>query len=140
MSVRRAQDEIDAPEFAEWMAYAKIEPFGPEREDQRAGVIAALIANVNRDSKSKPEPFTVEEFFPRYEDLFADLEGQSKGPEPATLESKLTAWAAVMTAANTKENRGHSDKASKDRGHGRAKRVAGRGRGGTQDTEGPPAV
>ena len=52
------------------MAYATLEPFGPIREDQRAGVIAAMIANVNRDTSEHPEPFTVEEFLPR---LHGDL-------------------------------------------------------------------
>lgn len=30
------------------MAYDQLEPFGEERADERAGVVAALIANVNR--------------------------------------------------------------------------------------------
>ena len=133
MSVRRALAEIDSAEFAEWMAYSQIEPFGPEREDQRFGVLAALIANVNRDSKTKPEPFTVDEFFPRYEDLLAQLNPADAGPPPDKLQSKLTAWAAVMSKANAKERSGDSDKTTEARGHGRSERVARRGRGGTQE-------
>lgn len=42
-----------------------INPFlGPERGDLRAGIIASLIANVNRDAKKKPQPFTPVDFMP----------------------------------------------------------------------------
>jgi hypothetical protein len=46
------------------MAYASIEPFGEERADVRAGIIASVIANVNRDRKKRPEPFSVQDFMP----------------------------------------------------------------------------
>lgn len=35
------------------MAYARLEPFGALREDMRAGVIAATIANVHSGKKGK---------------------------------------------------------------------------------------
>jgi len=48
-------------EFAEWMAYASVEPFGPQQEEYRAGVLAACMVNPHR-KRSKPiEPH---EFFP----------------------------------------------------------------------------
>ena len=81
------------------MAYATIEPFGPVRDDQRSGVIAAMIANVNRDTSEHPEPFTVEEFLPRYE-------GESvKAPLPDEdrLKNKLTAWAVAMSENQSQE-------------------------------------
>jgi hypothetical protein len=95
MSVSRAQREISSPEFTEWMAYSIWEPFGPEREDQRAGMIAALIANVNRDSSKRSEPYDVEDFFPRYGEQV-----QAEAATPVDLESKLMAWAAKVNAAN----------------------------------------
>ena len=100
MSVKRAQREIDSQEFAEWMAYSNWEPFGPEREDQRAGMIAALTANVNRDPAKRPEPYDVEDFFPRYDT--AERKAAAQVQEAPNLESKLTAWAAAMAAANQK--------------------------------------
>lgn len=48
MSVRRAQQEIDAREFAEWLAYYQSDPFGFERQDLGWGTVAATIANVFR--------------------------------------------------------------------------------------------
>ncbi len=35
-------------ELAEWQAFARLEPFGPRREDVRAGTIAATVYNMNR--------------------------------------------------------------------------------------------
>ena len=92
MSVRRAQAEIDAHEFAEWMAYMTLEPFGPNRDDLRAGTVAAMIANVNRDSRKRSEPFVPGDFFPE----IAEKVTEAEAPAPATLESKLTAWARSM--------------------------------------------
>lgn len=62
MSVARAQQEIDAPEFAEWLAYYSIEPFGEERGDLRAGIVAAQIANAFRGKNQRP--FKAIEFMP----------------------------------------------------------------------------
>lgn len=103
MSVKRCMREIDSQEFAEWMAYSLYEPFGPEREDQRAGMVAALIANVNRDEKKRSEPYDVEDFFPRYETLMETVEAAQ---EPVDLEAKIMAWAARMNAADAASKAG----------------------------------
>ncbi len=69
-------DGMTAREAAEWMAYAEVEPFGPPREDQRAGQVAAAVANVHR-GKSR-EPFTPSDFLPTRETIEAPRE---KTPE-----------------------------------------------------------
>lgn len=46
MSVKRAQQEIDAVEYTEWLAYHKLNPFGEQRADLRAGIIASVVASV----------------------------------------------------------------------------------------------
>lgn len=46
------------------MAYAAIEPWGEEQANWRAGLITSTIANVHRDSRKKPQPFTPEDFMP----------------------------------------------------------------------------
>lgn len=56
---------MDAREFAEWIAYDQIEPFGGTRDDQRAGVIASAIVNQHRKKGSKPVEWF--KFFPPYE-------------------------------------------------------------------------
>ena len=95
MSVKRAMREIDSREFAEWLAYSNLEPFGPEREDQRAGMIAAIIANVNRDPAKRPEPYDVEDFFARW-DTAERKAAEATVKETPDLKSKLTAWAMKM--------------------------------------------
>jgi hypothetical protein len=64
MSVRQAQAEIDSQEFAEWMAYDRVQPFGPERADMGPAQLCALFANVNRKQGSRP--FKVADFMPDF--------------------------------------------------------------------------
>jgi hypothetical protein len=88
MSVRRAQHEIDSTEFTEWMAYYRLEPWGDAVADLRHGVLSSLIANANRDSKSRPQPFSPEDFIywtaddrddvPESSILFDDPESQTE--------------------------------------------------------------
>ncbi len=54
--------EISWDEFLEWIEYASLEPFDETRADYRAASICALIANVNRDRRSRPSPFQVSDF------------------------------------------------------------------------------
>lgn len=66
------------------MAYAELEPFGPDAEAWRAGVIASTIANVYRDSKKRAQPFTAQDFMPA---------------EPLTAEEQAAALQARISAA-----------------------------------------
>lgn len=43
MSVRRAKAEITRREFVEWVEFEKQEPTGPERDDVRIGMLAAIV-------------------------------------------------------------------------------------------------
>jgi len=95
MSVRRAQQEIDSREFAEWLAFMELEPFGPARDDLRAGTLAALIANVNRDPH-RHGPFEPADFFAELKVEDAPAAGL---PDDDSLEAKLLAWAARSNAA-----------------------------------------
>lgn len=54
MSVARCMREVDSAEFSEWIAYYHLEPFGDERADLRAAIIAHTNASVMRGKKSKP--------------------------------------------------------------------------------------
>lgn len=72
MSVREAQQRVDSHEFAEWMAYDRLEPFGPKRDDMRSAIIASILANVYRDKKRKPSPFTVEDFMPDFDEEYME--------------------------------------------------------------------
>jgi hypothetical protein len=46
------------------MAYDRVEPFGEERGDLRAGIVAATVANANRGKNSKP--YAPGDFMPKF--------------------------------------------------------------------------
>lgn len=66
MSVCRAQQEIDSAEFAEWIAYDRMDPYGPERLDLHAGIVASTIASVNA---GKGQTFRPSDFMPNFNKL-----------------------------------------------------------------------
>lgn len=98
MPVVEAQARISSAEFAEWMAYAQLEPFGQGREDTRAGVIASLIANANRDTDKRSTPFGPEDFFPNLG------EGAAPAQQEQTPEEQL-AIMQMITDAMSRGNR-----------------------------------
>ena len=53
--------EVSSRVVAEWQAFYGLEPWGPQREDQRAGTIAATVFNVNR---GKARALSAADFFP----------------------------------------------------------------------------
>lgn len=61
MSVRRCQQEVDSAEFAEWIAYYDLEPFGYDRHDVGHAIVASTIANVFSKRRHK-----VVDFMPAY--------------------------------------------------------------------------
>ena len=51
---------ISERELAEWIAYYGLEPWGEERADLRAGIVASTVANTNRGGNNrahKPSDF-----------------------------------------------------------------------------------
>jgi len=48
MSVRRLLAEVDSRELAEWQAFDRLDPIGQDRDDWRAGIVAATVANRSR--------------------------------------------------------------------------------------------
>lgn len=105
--MRDLQQEIDAHEFAEWMAFDRICPFGDERADLRAGIIASTIANCAAFGKKRtfkpsdfmPEfdrkPKTLDELEARFK-LFVGLHNENvrrkvKNTAPGTNGTEVTA-------------------------------------------------
>ena len=67
MTVRELLARIDSLELAEWMQFYGASPFGDERNDLHAGIIAATIANVN---SSKGRAFQPQDFMPYKQDSY----------------------------------------------------------------------
>ena len=61
MTVRELLARVDSLELAEWMQFYGESPFGDERNDLQAGIIAATIANVN---SGKGKAFQPIDFMP----------------------------------------------------------------------------
>lgn len=62
-----------------------------ERADFHAGLVASVIANVNRDPKKRPDPFTAADFMP------------NKAPKP---KKKPTTDPLALATAITRANKG----------------------------------
>ena len=69
--MRQLLETIDSAELTEWLAYDQIEPFGPQREDLRTGLVCSTVANFSMSPPKKPHK-------PSDYMLFADSRGASK--------------------------------------------------------------
>jgi len=78
---------LTARQLEEWIEYADLEPFGEERADLRAGMVAAVVANVYRDPKARPKPYRPIDFMPLV----------NEQPKARTPEEQLSV-ARMMTA------------------------------------------
>lgn len=87
MTVGELLSRISSRELSEWMEYAKLEPFGEERADLRAGIVAATVANAHR--KRGARALRPADFMPRWE---------AEQGRPQTPEEQI-GLAAMITAA-----------------------------------------
>lgn len=62
------------------------------RMDGRFGVVASIIANVNRDSKQRPSPYRPSDFFTSLADAPV---AASSGPSDEAIMAGLMGWAAL---------------------------------------------
>lgn len=92
MTVRELLARIDSQELSEWQIFFGLEPWGTEVEDWRAGMVAAIIANVNRDEKKQKKPFEPKDFMPKRE------QEPEKEQTPEEQKRILEMWSAVIGA------------------------------------------
>ena len=79
---------MSSREFTEWLAYARLEPFGSVADDQRMAQLLALIANVNRDPSRRRRPYTPDDFLPQ--------RGPRSEPDPDVLRPRIDAAMAAF--------------------------------------------
>lgn len=77
MTVGELLARISSRELSEWIEYAKMEPFGEERADLRAGIIASTFANLYR--KKGKKPLQPQDFMPKFGTATGATE---EGPAP----------------------------------------------------------
>lgn len=54
MTVSELLARVSSRELSEWMAYYSIEPFGAERDNLHAGIIASATVNLWRNADEEP--------------------------------------------------------------------------------------
>lgn len=86
---------IGSRELAEWQAFFGLRgPTGDQRADLRAGVVASVVANANRDPKRRRRPFAPRDFMPR----FGEDEPEAKAPQAQPWRQQL-AMVELLNAA-----------------------------------------
>lgn len=63
-TVAEAMQRCDVSEFREWMAFYSLDPWGGERGDMRAGIVAAAVVNMQRASSSPA--VNASDFMPKF--------------------------------------------------------------------------
>ena len=64
MTVADLSERLSEEELTYWMAYNLISPFGDFRQDVAGAQICAVLANINRDKKKRPNPYEIRDFLP----------------------------------------------------------------------------
>lgn len=97
-SVQECQRHVSSREFAEWMAYDRLDPIGPERQDVMLAQIAWLLAETNRNKKKQKKAFKVTDFLP-------DWGTGRKQKEPAwkVMKDKMALLTALFNSGKDEE-------------------------------------
>jgi hypothetical protein len=98
-TVAELQAAMSSREFTEWQAYFALEPFGEERADIRAALVASVIANVNRNPKKRSSPFAVKDFMLRF--------GEAAGSREQSVEQQLSLVEMLNAAFGGVDKRKH---------------------------------
>ena len=82
-TVKETKRDMGMGEFASWLAYYRLDPWGEDRGDLRAGIVASTIANVHAGRRGKP--FTARDFMPEYGKAAASKKPQTWQEMHATM-------------------------------------------------------
>ena len=93
MTVGELLDRISSRELSEWMAYYMLEPFGAERDNLHAGLVAAMVHNVNRDPK-RGKPADPKDFM-----LEFGIEEEDEPQTAGDVYEMMRTW-AILAGAN----------------------------------------
>lgn len=77
---------MSSAEFAEWIAFDRLSPIGPERADLRAGIIASTVANVQRGKSDRA--LSVQDFMPTFD--------RAAETDDAKMKAQQAAFRALM--------------------------------------------
>lgn len=88
-------------ELGEWMALEVLSPSGESRADLRMAIIASTIANVNRDPKKRPKPYSAREFMP-----FIEQDEPKPVDQKVLAERLLAAFGLKLDPSKLKKKKG----------------------------------
>lgn len=99
MTVREMLQKMSSAELTDWLAYWRLDPFGEERADLRAGIVAATTANVwaGKGKRAKPA-----DFMPKF-----DTPRKARMSQDAMKTMFRTAAAAFNKTSEAKRKREH---------------------------------
>lgn len=97
-------ERISSRELSEWMIFDSVEPIGDRRSDWQFAMLAAMIANVNRDRKKRSQPYTPNDFVPDFEKRWES----ARSPDEATpwehLLEIVQMWNAALGGKDERDN------------------------------------
>lgn len=85
--------EMTSLEFGEWMAFYTLEPFGPLREDLRAGTVAATLVNLKK--RKDASAYLPSDFFAELKVEALDEENPVEGAGGITVEAAIAMTQAL---------------------------------------------
>ena len=78
MTVEEMLHRISSKELSEWMAFYGLEPFGYVASMHGSAIVSSVIAEVNRNTEKRSEPFSAQEFLPK--ELDNEIESDVEQP------------------------------------------------------------
>ena len=91
-TVRELLTRIDSRELTEWLAYYGLNPWGPERADLNAGIVASTVANVmTTGGRFKPS-----DFMPEIKPAGQEPEAEPEAKTPEQLKDVLLRMTVMM--------------------------------------------
>lgn len=100
------QRAMSSREFAEWMAFYRIQPFGEWRRDLRMAMLAAQITNVMTRTKDSDPVTDPKVFMPDFEAALDEMEVQEVIPEHERVWRKVEAAFGALTPSQPPPNSG----------------------------------
>lgn len=96
-TVAELEASLSASEWLDWLRFFALEPYGAPAMDVVQAQMRSLLANINRNTKERPEPFEPREFllFSQTQDVEQDLPETQEPPTYNGLSAQE--WALAMS-------------------------------------------
>lgn len=86
-SVRELGERMSGRELMEWLAYARLDPFGEARADLRQAITSCVVANGLGGKQHQ-----IRDFVPKFD--------EDEAQDPVAMKDALVMWARAWNAVN----------------------------------------